>query len=166
MAAGTLPASVSGTGTASSSALTSASASAAVVTAAPAAVPATAISSVVAVEPVAIKGKGAKRRATAATKPDATPVNGISAVGANANGSVNGGDVTVSSAAVAPSKSSHPYQTKPGRHAEAVIEQQLLSRPKTARAAGSGVRKDLLTGSTQVCPWREGRIGVSTLLRS
>lgn len=111
-------------------------------------------------EPVAIKGKGAKRRGTAAaTNPDATtPVNGISAVDSSANGIVGDGDVTVAS----PSKSSHPYQTKPGRHAEAVIEQQLLSRPKTARAAGSGVRKDLLTGSTQVCPWRErgGRIGV------
>lgn len=44
----------------------------------------------------------------------------------------------------------HPYQTTPGPHAEAVYEQQLLSRPKAVRASGAGMRKDLLTGTTQV----------------
>ena len=45
---------------------------------------------------------------------------------------------------------SHPYQTKPGIHAEAVHEMQLLSRPKAVRVPGAGVRKDLLTGTTKV----------------
>lgn len=45
----------------------------------------------------------------------------------------------------------HPHQTKPGPHAEAVHEQQLLSRPKTVRTPNVGVRKDLLTGTTKVC---------------
>lgn len=70
------------------------------------------------------------------------------------------------SAAEKKESKTHPYQTKHGVHAEAVYEQQLLSRPKAPRPAGAGVRKDLLTGTTQVCAQRAVVLFVRVLVWS
>ena len=95
--------------------------------------------------------------AAAASAAAAIAAGGSAAAGDGASGGTAAGTVVPAGGATGaapgaePVKSkSHPYQTKPGIHAKAVHEMQLLSRPKTVRVPGAGVRKDLLTGTTKV----------------
>ena len=102
----------------------------------------------VAMESAPRGGKSSKRRPLPAASGTASAAGAGDAAGTTGTSMAGAAGAT---AVAASGVKSHPYQTKPGRHAEAVHEQQLLSRPKTVRTSATGVRKDLLTGSTKVC---------------
>lgn len=121
---------------------------AAAATAAAATAAATAAAAKTAAAAAASKVKSAKRRPSSTKNAAAA----AAATAAAATAAAAAAAAAASAEAVPPPPKGHsqPYQTKAGIHAKAVHEQQLLSRPKTVRAPGGGVRKDLLTGRTQV----------------